>query len=272
MSQMSSMSSKFSFEIVGQPLPRWRQRLEKELAFRSEFVDLNEGDWQKLLQKRRIASSNHDTVLSLDWPHFCGHATQACGGIEGWCYTFQGNQAGKLHNRHAAMVDVLARAFPTLFAEAVLAEVIEAVEKGLLPYPNIRYSGSGEVTEAYLPALAQTAALGVRLWGFTRNLAVAEALRQMGAAVIISCDRTSGDDFIRRGQEAGFPLAYTSSGVMDHPPQGTVVTFPIHRVGRVREVVDSPSLCPKVLSDFLDDCRPEFACQRFCQRCHNPKI
>ena len=272
MSQMSSMSSELSFKIVGQPLPRWRQRLEKELAFRSEFVDLNEGDWQKLLQKRRIASSNHDTVLSLDWPHFCGHATQACGGIEGWCYTFQGNQAGKLHNRHAAMVDVLARGFPTLFAKAVLAEVIEAVEKGLLPYPNIRYSGSGEVTEAYLPALAQTAALGVRLWGFTRNLAVAEALRQMGAAVIISCDRTSGDDFIRQGQEAGFPLAYTSSGVMDHPPQGTVVTFPIHRVGRVREVVDSSSLCPKVLSDFLDDCRPEFACQRFCQRCHNPKI
>jgi hypothetical protein len=269
---MSSAPNKFSFEIVSEPLPRWRQRLEKELAFRSEFVALNEGDWRALLQNRRITSSNHDTVLSLDWPHFCGYATQACGGPEGWCYTFQGNQAGKLHNRHAAMVDVLARAYPNLFGESVLVEVEDAVKRGLLPYPNIRYSGSGEVIEAYLPALQQIAARGVHLWGFTRNLFVAEALRQMSAAVIVSCDRTSRDDFIHQAQEAGFPLAYTSSSVDDHPPQGTVVTFPIHRVGRVREVVDTPSLCPKVLSDFLDDCRPEFACQKLCRRCHNPAI
>jgi hypothetical protein len=192
--------------------------------------------------------------------------------VRGWCYTFQGNQAGKLHNRHAAMVDVLARGYPRLFGETVLSEVMDAVDRGLLPYPNIRYSGSGEVIEAYLPALEQIAVRGVHLWGFTRNLAVADALRGMGAAVIVSCDGTSRAEFIREAQIAGFALAYTSSSVKDHPPPGTVVTFPIHRVGRVREVVDSPSLCPTVVSDFLNDYRPEATCQNLCRRCHTPKI
>jgi hypothetical protein len=250
--------------------PRWRKRLEKELSFRRGFADLDERGWRDLLRIRRISSSNHDTVLSLDWPHFCANATVACGGPEGWCYTFQGNQAGASHNRHAAMVDVLARGYPELFGEAVAREVHDAVGKGLLPYPNLRYSGSGEVVEAYVPALDQTIRRGVRLWGFTRNLRVAETLRNMGAGVIVSCDRTSFSAFIARARAEGFPLGYSSTGVTDGPPAGTVVTFPVHRVGRVREVVDSASVCPKVLADFLDDSRPAGMCQRFCQRCHDP--
>ena len=256
--------------MIAEPKPRWRQRLEKELAFHPEFDDLDETAWRALLKTRRVASSNNDTVLSLDWPHFCAHATPACGGPQGWCYTFQGNQAGKLHNRHAAMVDVLARNFPALFAEQVTAEVSAAVKAGMLPYPNIRYSGSGEVVEAYVPALRGINERGVRLWGFTRNLRLAHQLREMGAGVIISCDKSSPADFIEQASAAGFPLGYSSNGVHDIPPKGTVVTFPVHRVGRVREVVDSPSVCPKVLADFLDDCRPKASCQLICQRCHNP--
>src|SRR5438552_4629288 len=126
-------------------LPRWRQRLDKELAFRRDFSAMDESAWRELLKTRRVTSSNHDTVLSLDWPHFCAYSTRACGGTEGWCYTFQGNQASKLHNRHAAMVDVLARKFPWLFGESVAGEVHAAVAEGLLPYPNLRYGGSGEV-------------------------------------------------------------------------------------------------------------------------------
>lgn len=169
------------------------------------------------------------------------------------------------------MVDALARTYPDLFGETVAVEVHGAVTRGLLPYPNLRYSGSGEVVEAYLPALDQLTRRGVRLWGFTRNLRLAEALRKQGAAVIVSCDRTSPEEFVSRAAAAGFPLAYSSAGVMDIPPEGTLVTFPVHRVGRVREVVDSPTICPKVLADYLDDSRPEAACQRFCQRCHNPE-
>jgi hypothetical protein len=251
-------------------LPRWQQRLDKELAFRPEFAELDELSWRDLLKSRRVASSNHDTVLSLDWPHFCAQATPACGGPQGWCYTFQGNQAGRLHNRHAAMVDMLARKFPELFVERVTAEVSEAVNAGLMQYANLRYSGSGEVVEAYLPALQGLHGRGVKLWGFTRSLRLAHQLREIGAGVIISCDRTSPLSFAEQASAEGFPLAYSSSGVDDTPPNGTMVTFPIHRVGRVREVVDSPTVCPKVLADFLDDCRPKASCQLICQRCHNP--
>lgn len=251
-------------------LPRWQQRLDKELVYRPEFAELDEPSWRDLLKTRRVASSNHDTVLSLDWPHFCAHATPACGGPQGWCYTFQGNQAGKLHNRHAAMVDVLARNYPELFAEQITAEVGAALNAGLMLYANLRYSGSGEVVEAYLPALRAVQSRGVKLWGFTRSLSLAHQLREMGAGVIISCDGTSPSGFAERASAEGFRLAYSSSGIDDPPPNGTLVTFPVHRVGRVREVVDSASVCPKVLADFLDDCRPKASCQLICQRCHTP--
>jgi hypothetical protein len=139
-----------------------------------------------------------------------------------------------------------------------------------MPYANIRYSGSGEVVEAYLPALRGIHSRGVRLWGFTRSLRLAQQLRELGAGVIVSCDGTSPAGFAERATAEGFPLAYSSRGVGDSPPAGTLVTFPIHRVGRVREVVDSPSVCPKVLADFLEDRRPEASCQLICQRCHTP--
>lgn len=256
--------------MICEPKPRWRRRLDKELVFRADFETLDEKAWRSLLKNRRVTSSNYDTVLSLDWPHFCANATPACGGPEGWCYTFQGNQAGQLHNRHAAMVDVLARTFPDVFGEHVAAEVQTVVDEGKMPYPNLRYSGSGEVVGAYLPALRQIQSRGVFLWGFTRNLQLAHELRELGASVIISCDKTSLPGFIEEAKEQRFPLAYSSSGVDDGPPSGTVVTFPVHRVGRVQEVVDSPSVCPKVLADFLDDCRPKASCQLICQRCHRP--
>ncbi len=252
--------------------PRWRIRLEKELAFQSEFTELNEDDWRSLLKSRSVTSSNHDTVLALDWPHYCSHATRACGGATGWCYTFQGNQAGMLHNRHAAMVDVLARKYPCLFAEIVAEEVFYQVRKGNLPYPNLRYSGSGEVVESYFPALQKLVGREVTLWGFTRSLRIAEGLRDLGASVIISCDSTSPSTLAAQAASAGFAIAYTSMGVNDAPPEGTVVTFPIHRIGRVREVVDSPTVCPKVLADFFEDSRPKAGCQVLCRRCHIPKV
>jgi hypothetical protein len=113
---------------------------------------------------------------------------------------------------------------------------------------------------------------GVTLWGFTRNLRVADKLRSINASVIVSCDSTSPCGFIEEARSSGFALGYTSSDVGDVPPEGTVVTFPVHRVGRVHEVVDAPSICPKVLADFLDDCRPAGSCQNVCRRCHKPEV
>jgi hypothetical protein len=256
------------YSVNAVAVTRWRMRLDKELSFRKEFEGLDTGAWRALLATRSVTSKNHDTVLSLDWPHYCVNATIACGGPEGWCYTFQGHQASKLHNRHAAMVDVLATREPVLFGEAVATEVRKLVENGSLPYPNIRFSGSGEVVDAYLPALQEIAKRDVRLWGFTRNLRLANRLREIGAFAIVSCDKTSPPGFVDQAKREALPLAYSSSGVEDEPPVGTLVTFPVHRVGRVREVVDTASLCPKVLADYFDDFRPEGYCQRFCQRCH----
>jgi hypothetical protein len=253
-------------------LPRWHKRLNKELVFRPEFDQLTKDRWRALLKTRRVTSSNHDTVLSLDWPHFCGSATPACGGPRGWCYTFQGNQASVHHDRHAAMVDVLARKFPELFAEKVEEEVRQVVAEGLIKYPNLRYSGSGELVEAHLPALEMIKLRDVRLWGFTRDLRIAERLRKIGIAVIVSCDKTSSPGFVETASAAGFLLAYSSSGVDDAPPARTVVTFPVHRVGRVKEVVDATTICPKVLADFLDDARQQSTCQLVCNRCHNPRV
>lgn len=250
------------------PYPRWKSRLAKELSFSAEFDALDAEGWVALLRDRSITSSNHDTVLSLDWPHYCAHSTPACGGPQGWCYTFQGNQASAAHNRHAAMIDRLAVRHPLLFARAVHREVAAAVERGDLSYPNLRLAGSGETIRAYIPALWEIVRLGVKLWGFTRDLDLGKQLREVGVAIIASCDRSSPPGFVERAQAAEIPIAYTSVGVEDLPPTGTLVTFPLHRVGRVREVVDVPSLCPKVLADFLHDSRPGGFCQRFCQRCH----
>lgn len=254
--------------IAPLPVSRWRKRLEKELAFRQEFERLSVESWKAILSMRSITSTNHDTVLSLDWPHYCVNATVACGGAQGWCYTFQGKQASMLHNRHAAMVDVLASQEPMLFAEVVEVEVRRAVKQGRLPYPNLRFSGSGEVIDAYLPGLQEIARRGVRLWGFTRNVRLAKSLRASGASVIVSCDKTSPRESLEHARREGFPIAYSSSGIEDRPPAGTLVTFPVHRIGRVHEVVDADTLCPKVLADYFEDSRPDGYCQRFCRRCH----
>ena len=83
-------------------------------------------------------------------------------------------------------------------------------------------------------------------------------------------EKTSPPDLFSSAREFNFPFGYTSTSVDDLPPEDTIVTFPLHRIGRVREVVDSDTVCPKVLADFLDDFRPPASCQDHCRRCHNP--
>ena len=137
------------------------------------------------------------------------------------------------------MVDVLARNYPQLFGDVVCEEIAALVAKGTLPYANLRYSGSGEMTRAHLPGLRAVHDRGVRLWGFTRSVAIAAQLREWGAGVLFSCDRTTNPIVIEHALSLGIGLAYVSADVFDVPPNGTVVTFPIHRGGRVREVVES---------------------------------
>lgn len=251
-------------------LPKWRRMLARELRERSRFESLSVGEWRSLLETRSVTSSNHDTVLSLDWPHYCAGASQACGGPRGWCYTFTGLQAGENHVRKVAMVDALATLHPALFAERVVLEVERAVRSGALPYANLRYSGSGELNACHVKGLALVATRGVRLWGFTRNLVVASALRAAEIPVIVSYDRSTVLRHVLAARRKGFPLGYSSEGVDDGPPHPSVVVFPVHRSGRIPEVVDVPELCPKVVHEYLHQERPPAMCQSVCQRCHQP--
>lgn len=259
-----SMPSSRELEIQ----PKWEVRLARERTAEAEFADWTETQWRKALSVSRVTSANHDTGLALDWPHYCLHATDLCGGPEGWCYTFQGNQAWKNHDRKVVMVDIVARKQRALFAELVTKEVREAVQQGRLAYPNLRYSGSGEMTRAHLPALKLLSSNKIHLWGFTRQLDLVSPLREMEAGVLFSCDRSTPSRAFQRAEELGVGLAYTSSSVDDLPPPNTVVVFPLHRGGRVKEVVDSDGLCPKVLEDFMYDQRSERFCQTKCHRCH----
>jgi len=248
--------------------PKWQTRLAKEREYTSSFEGMTEAEWRVLMHGQKLLSNNHDTIVALDWPHYCTDSTVACGGQMGYCYTFQGNQAKPNHDRHVAMVDVLARSYPQLFGELVFEEIAVLVAKDILPYPNLRYSGSGEMTRAHLPALRAVHDRGVRLWGFTRSLVIAVRLREWGVGVLLSCDRTTNAIVVERALSLGIGLAYVSADVSDVPPRGTVVTFPIHRGGRVREVVEADTLCPKILDDFFFDMRPGGSCQSRCTRCH----
>jgi hypothetical protein len=170
------------------------------------------------------------------------------------------------------LVDTLARNFPQIFGELVAREVYKAVDDGQIPYPNLRYSGSGEVVLEYIAALTCVIARGIHLWGFTRDIQIARALRQIGAGVIVSLDKTSAPELAKAAVEERFGIAYSSSGIEDLPPPQTFVTFPVHRIGRVREVVDASSICPKVLADFYAEHRPAGYCQAACHRCHKPEV
>lgn len=255
----------------GQRSSKWANRLRAELAYREEFEGLSKETWKVLLRRERITSSNHDTVLSLDFPHYCIGATSGCGGPRGWCYTFQGPLAGKGHHRRVALVDQASKECPDTLAEAIDEEVTTAVREGLISYPNLRFSGSGEAAEHHIALLGNLSTRGIKVWGFSRNLSVAKMLRKQGVFVQISTDRTTPRDFVAKALEAGFSLAYSSTDVSDLPFDGTRVVFPLHRSGHVREVVDTPNLCPKVVEEFFQQARRPGYCQALCHKCHGRK-
>lgn len=248
--------------------PRWKRRLTREVSYQSALGSLDPNQFLKLTTKKRVTSYNHDTGLAIDWPHYCAHATTACGGEKGYCYTFSGFQATDAHSRHVALVDFFARRYPVYFADKVALEVAQGVSEGRLAYKNLRYSGSGEISLSHLPALKLVLQHGIHLWGFTRDITIALELRNLGAATIFSCDATSAPNAVDTALRHKLPIAYVSSGVDDFPPFDAFVVFPVHRGGRVSEVVDHPSLCPKVLFDFFHDSRPLGSCQTSCLRCH----
>ena len=254
---------------MNQSIPKWEKRLVLELKFRELFTEFSLVDWEAYLRSHKITSYNHDTLVSLDLPHYCQGATVACGGPQGWCYTFQGRQATKNHHIKVAMVDMVARQYPDLFADKAADEVNKLVQKKMLNYPNLRYSGSGEVSKDHICALRLVQERGIHLWGFSRSLAIANSLISIGASAIFSCDYTTSNSLIKKATSSGISMAYTSKGVDDHPPDGTFVTFPLHRGGVVNEVVESDSLCPKVVEEFFSGKRRSGTCQNQCNRCHN---
>jgi len=249
----------------------WRVRLAAEMAAGSHLPDLSPVALHKLVLQTSLTSKNHDTGISLDFPHFCSGATSACGGKDGWCYTFSGNLASAGHDRKVALVDFIATRHPAMFAEKVTAEVKAAVHKGVLTYPNLRYAGSGEVALKHLPSLKLLKANGIQLWGFTKRIEIARALRSANISVIFSLDRTSPGSLVELIGKENFPSSYVSHDIGDQPASHPFVTFPLHIQGQVHEVVDAPNLCPKVLAEFFEGHRPSGTCQTTCTRCHNPK-
>lgn len=250
-------------------LKKWKIRLGEELSLRESFDGWNSDQWRQKLKTTNLLSDNYDTVVSLDWPHYCGGATKGCGGKDGWCYTLGGQLGGGAkRSKRAAMTDSLARHHPDLFGEIVATEIGKLVSMQEIQYPNLRFSGSGEVHPAHLPAILQVKYRGINLWGFSRNIRMAIALRQHEINVLFSCDATTPANRIAEAQKHGLRLAYTSTGVSDNPPEGTFVTFPLHRSGKVKEIVLSTSVCPKVEQEYLEGKRTPAACQTRCARCH----
>jgi len=252
--------------------PKWRRRLKVELAVQRRIDVALSDDELRARLRRGVLSLNHDTVVSLDWPHYCSFATEACGGKRGWCYTLSGHHVTDAHAEKVAINDLAAHRCPEALAEQVVLEVTALVKKGSLPYPNLRFSGSGEVQTHHVPALRSIVQRGVRLWGFTRNPSMAAALRDIGVSAIFSCDTTTPDERIGAARSLRVALAYSSRGVDDPPPADALVTFPVHVSGRVLESIKHPSLCPKVVEEFLTGVRRSGWCQERCQRCHQTEV
>lgn len=249
---------------------KWKRKLGQEMRERRRLESQSKDQLLQLALERGLLSRNWDTVVSLDFPHYCVHATTNCGGVKGWCYTFQGYQARQPHAAKVALVDLVACRYPEDFARLVALEVRKEVESGRLHYPNLRLSGSGELAPAHFPAITCLCKTGVALWGFTRSVQVAQFLATLGIPILFSCDASTPPGAMEEARHARLPLAYTSTGIDDGPPSGTVVTFPVHREGKVREVVDDHTVCPKVVQEFLDGHREAASCQVKCQRCHGP--
>ncbi len=252
----------------GRLTEKWRQLLAQELQYRNALTGQSTEKLTELCKRSKLLSGNIDTGVSLDFPHYCTGATPLCGGPRGWCYTFSGRHCSEGHHQKVALIDVLSVKEPELLAATVLTEVDNARVKGLVSSMNLRYAGSGEVAPHHLPALKIISSKGIKLWGFTKRLDVALSLRAIGASVLFSWDSSSKLDLVQEAVTNGFQLAYTSADALDRPEIPSFVVFPLHRQGRVREVVDCSNLCPKVVEEYLTDTRRPGACQSRCTRCH----
>ncbi len=250
---------------------KWKILLKKELGHQVKFADLSSSEIRKRISEINVLSENYDTVLSLDLPHYCSGATEACGGKSGWCYTFQGFQALPNHIRKVAFVDYCIKRYPEYVLDKVIQEVNIALLKKKIFYPNLRFSGSGELTHHHLPLIGMLKKNGINIWGFTKNVDIAIKLKKLGASVIFSYDRTSPIEKVQQAASAGIALGYTSSGVLDIPKHKAFVVFPLHKGGKVQEVLDHPKLCPKVVEEFLTGKRNAASCQVTCNRCHFPE-
>lgn len=247
---------------------KWQRLLKKELAHSGSLEQLSRDEVLDRVKKKGILSTNFDTVVSLDFPHYCVGATEGCGGSKGWCYTFQGFQSLSGHASKVGLVDYCIRTYPDIVVNLVVDEVQELVKKGRLPYPNLRFSGSGEVATMHIELLAEIKQRGVQLWGFSRNIKVATALKSVGIHVIFSCDHSTPSNVVSQAIRLQLPLAYTSCNVQDLPTYDVTVVFPLHRGGRVLQVADHAMNCPKVVAEYFEHSRKQASCQNLCTRCH----
>jgi len=247
---------------------KWQRLLKREIAHSQSLKHLSRDEVLDRVKKQGILSTNFDTVISLDFPHYCVGATEGCGGSKGWCYTFQGFQSLSAHSSKVGFVDYCIRTYPDIVVNSVVEEVQEFVKKGQLPYPNLRFSGSGEVTAIHIDLLTEIKQRGVQLWGFSRNIKVASALKSVGIHVIFSCDHTTPSNVVAQANNFQLPLAYTSCNVQDFPIYDVTVVFPLHRGGRVQQVADHAKNCPKVVAEYFEHSRNQASCQNLCRRCH----
>jgi hypothetical protein len=250
---------------------KWRERLAKEIHKRKKYLRLSDHELRELIVRRTILSSNYDTKISLDFPHFCTGASLGCGGPQGWCYTFQGALARDAHHNKVAFNDAACLRLPEEFAVKVFTEISSAVAAGALKYPNLRFNGSGEATGHHVPVLRRLVELGVQVWGFSKNIQLLSTLREAGVSVMYSYDKTTSSEDVNKAVSDKFSLAYTSVGVKDFPLKGAKVVFPLHRSGHIKEVVESDALCPKVVDEYLNQTRSPDYCQSKCNRCHNSR-
>jgi hypothetical protein len=213
------------------------------------------------LRTKDYISGNSKTGHSLNFPIINCRPTKKCSEN---CYACSGPISFKYSLLKALSIE---ESIKTNLSFAVEKTVGEIRKLGLT---NLRYSGSGDLTEdgvKYIDSLS-TECPDVIFWGFTRKLEIVEGLLSLNKGnvkVIFSCDDSTLLKDIVQAKQLGVKLSwlYTDKAqTMFSNHQDVLVVFANHKNGKLDESLPKVAKeCPAVRDHSI-------GCNE-CQRCFN---